>query len=545
MQTIFDTTRPRRGARALLLGGAVALALAGCRDKDETKATAEIGDVKIERLSDRDMDAYFDVDARDVSDADGEAGLAALGLLEANDTVSWGDREGSGGDYTFSDLTLTSEDGAVLAIDSLRLQGVRETGGVAALDLMVADDAVLTPPEAEGALRIERMRLVDPDLTDVEAFLSGDSGVELPSARAFSVSGVSGELDDEDTEGTIAVKSLAFAKPRTATSADGFMVLDDVDIRVTDSESGNPVPIRITADDVMIGGVADAAIFDGDFDGLMKGSMMPTGEELPYRSMLVEDVEFAVDTMVFDISAIRASADVDGDRIVSRSRVEPMRFAFTGAPTDPELMPLYSGMQQVGIEEVVITAGGATVVDFAADTMVAEANYLDLQDLMRMEIDMEMGGVKAVREAHAAARAELGEVPGPGASPEELLDYEMKVAQSGLAGMDQLTVDRFRVGIDDNSIMDKIFEQIAAQQGTTSKALRMQTKGMLAMGTMMAGETGVDPEIVSELITAVGEFIDNPGSELVLTVDPATPTLVTGLQGMDKAAMGFSATVEK
>ena len=545
MHTTIQSKRPARTARALLLGGAVALALVGCRDKDEAKVSGDLGDIKIERLSQSDMDSYFEVDARNVSDADGEAGLAALGLLEESDTVSWADRDGSGGTYTYSDVVFTSEDGAKLAIDELRLQGIRETGGVAALDLMVAEDAVLSPPEAEGALRIETMRLVEPDLADVEAFLAGDSGVEMPSAKAFSVSGVSGDLNDEDTQGTLSVKSLAFAKPRTATSADGFAMLDDVDIQITDSSDGQATPIRIVADDIMIGGVSDAAIFDGDFDNLMKSSAVPSAEELPYRSMLIEDVEMNIDTMVFDISSIRVDVDADGDRIVSRSVVDPMRFAFTGAPTDPDLAPLYTGMQQIGLEEVVMTAGGASVMDLAADTMVAEDNYVDFKDLMRMEFDMELGGVKAVQAAQAAARAELGDPPGPDADPSEQFEYEMKVAEMGMTGLDQITVDRFRMGLDDNSIMDKIFERVAEQQGSTAKALRMQTKGMLAMGTMMAGETGIDPDVVSELITALGEFIDNPGSELVLVVDPATPTLATSFQGMDKAAMGFSASVEK
>jgi hypothetical protein len=47
------------------------------------------------------------------------------------------------------------------------------------------------------------------------------------------------------------------------------------------------------------------------------------------------------------------------------------------------------------------------------------------------------------------------------------------------------------------------------------------------------------------MIAAAGEFIDNPGSALVIKVKPGSATPLMQLPTLDKAGMGFSASVDK
>jgi len=82
------------------MGGAIAatLILGGCGDKNKTKASK--AGVAIEKI-----------EARKVSDAEGMQALAAFSLAKPGaGTLQWDNRDGSGGNYTFTDVTISDDD---------------------------------------------------------------------------------------------------------------------------------------------------------------------------------------------------------------------------------------------------------------------------------------------------------------------------------------------------------------------------------------------------------------------------------------------------
>ena len=533
------------GARALLLGTAVALATAGCRDKGEA-ASADL-DVEVPGMSEAMISSHFDVDRVKVPAADADAALAALGLAEKTERLTWASREGSDGTYTYSDVSVTGEEGATTTIETLTLTNL--SGGASPTLGKAEAKGIVIRPAADsgetGELKVASAVVVEPDMDAVRSLLSGDGEADLPDARAVSISGVEGNIADDEATGSLSVARVAFADPKTATSRDGFILADDIEMDVVVTESGAPMDVKLSLDDFSVAGLADLGMFTGDMGALSQLSGASNPASLPFTQASLDDLDITADTLVFDMEGFKAVYTEKGDTVTGSSKLEPMVLRFTGEPTVPQIASLYENLGKLGYDELVMTGGGKSKIDLAKDTAVVEDNYFELKDGMRMEFDYTMTGVKSVQEAQAAALAELGEAPGPNADPAEQMDYNSRAMQASLAGLDLIKIADFEVSIDDNSIMERAFEMAATDQGTTAKALRMQAKGMLAMGTMMSAGSGVDEAIVSDIVEALGEFIDNPGSRLVISMDPDTPVGMDSFASLTKESAKFDARVEK
>ena len=541
----YVPSQARKRSRWLLLAAASTLAIAGCKDKDAASAAA---DIDVPGISEAVMAKHFDVEARSIDAASADAALAELKLTEKSDAISWASRSGDNGTYTYSDVVFTSDDGDRTTVGTLELTNVREGANGAELDKLVAEDITIVPADADasGSLDIASITVVEPDMDEVRAFLASDGDVSgLPSAKAFSLVDLDGSFSADDGSGTMDIARVAFAQPTDAAARDGFMMMDDIAIDMSTTENGKPMAVKMNLDDLSASGLADAGIFMGDMEALSNMSSMGNPMALPFKTLNLSGFDAEIDTLKIDMPSAKATYEEKGDRIIGRSSLAPTTIGFTGAPSDSDFAQMYEGLKSFGYEEIVLSAGGDSLVDLKADTVEASDNYFEMKDGFRLEMDYVMGGAKAMMDAQQKALADLGPAPGPDADEFEQMQYSQAAMGASMAGLESMTLDKATIRFDDNSIIDKGFEFAAAQQGTSAKQLKMQTKGLLAMGTMMAQGSGIDPEIASELITALGDFLDKPGSTLVIEADPGTATPLMSLQTLDKAAMGFSASVEK
>ena len=535
----------RTTLRAALLTGACLLAATGCRDKSE--ATSADLDVEVPGMSEAMINSHFDVDRVKVPAADAEAALASLGLAEKTERMTWASREGADGTYTYSDVSVTGEAGATTTIETLTLTNLAG-GANPTLGKAEAKGIVIRPAADSGEtgeLKVASAVVVEPDMDAVRSLLSGDGEADLPDARAFSISGVDGNIADDEATGTLSVARIAFADPKSATSRDGFMLADDIEMDVVVTENGAPMDVKLSLDDFSVAGLADLGMFSGDMSALSQLSGASNPASLPFTQASLDDLDITADTLVFDMEGFKAVYEEKGDVVTGLSKLEPIVMKFTGEPTVPQIASLYENLGKLGYDELVMTGGGKSKIDLGKDTAEFEDNYFELQDGMRMEFDYTMTGVKAVQDAQAAAMAELGEAPGPNADPADQYDYEARAMQASMAGLDQIRIADMEISLDDNSIMERVFEMAAADQGTSAKALRMQAKGMLAMGTMMSAGSGIDEAIVADIVEALGEFIDNPGSKLVISMDPDAPVGMDGLASLTKESAKFDARVER
>ena len=531
--------------RTLMMTGAAVLALSACKDKDSASASA--ANIDVPGISSAEMDKHFSVAETKVDEASATAALAELKLDTPSDQFSWGSKDGVDGTYTYSDVKLMSDDNDVTTIDTLTLVNVSQGANGADLDKMVAEGITIAAASGDmGELTIESITVVEPNMDEVRSFLAseGDS-TSIPSADAFSLVGMKGRIDDEEAKGTIEVAKIAFAQPTSADSRDGFAVMDNISVDIAGEENGEPMALKMSLDSLSASGIADAGIFMGDMSGLASMSSMNNPASLPFKSVSLDDFDMSMDTLTIDMPSIQAVYEEKGDRITGRSVMKPMTIGFSGPPNVSDLNELYEGLQQIGYSEIVLSAGGDSEIDLKADTMAASNTFFEMKDGFRMEMDYELSGVKEMMAAQKAAIADLGPAPGPDAESWEQQAYSQQLLGVSMTGMDSMSLIDSVIRFDDNGVVDKAFEAVAAQQGTSAKNLRMQTKGLLAMGTMMAQGSGVDTELVSEMIAAAGEFIDNPGSALVIKVKPGSATPLMQLPTLDKAGMGFSASVDK
>ena len=110
-----------------------------------------------------------------------------------------------------------------------------------------------------------------------------------------------------------------------------------------------------------------------------------------------------------------------------------------------------------------------------------------------------------------------------------------------------LKVSSFELKIADDSLVDRVFNAVAAQQGQDPEAMRKQVAGMMAMAPMFAQQAGIDTAIASELGAAVASFIQEPKT-LTISLDPETPLSAESLTAMEDPSMitkdylGFSAS---
>ncbi len=196
------------------------------------------------------------------------------------------------------------------------------------------------------------------------------------------------------------------------------------------------------------------------------------------------------------------------------------------------------GLAQLGYEKLSLTAAGEQLYDPDADlvTLTKGKNYWELKDGFRLDLSAKYEGAKEL----ANLQAYLAGNP-----------YVDQSEQSSQL-MKAFAIHQMELAFDDNGFFDRALNAFAAQSGQDPAALRQQMSGMVAMAPMAAGMVGVEPVVITELATAVGDFIRQPKT-LTISLSPPSPiraeAFVAAAQNpgdqtkqVTKAALGFSAS---
>ena len=114
------------------------------------------------------------------------------------------------------------------------------------------------------------------------------------------------------------------------------------------------------------------------------------------------------------------------------------------------------------------------------------------------------------------------------------------------AAMNDIKLNGFQLRLEDKSIVERGLKLASKFRGSTPEKVKKELKVALAFAPMMA--PGIEGEMLGEIGSAFGEFIENGGT-LSIIVDPKQPLTMTDLANYKQSNItmddiGFSAKAE-
>ncbi len=589
------------GASALVL----LTACGGASEDDVAGNIAEAGSAAVRSAEDA-LSALGNIKLRRGDASEAEAALAAMSLAGSGDgRVAFESRSVDGDTARFEDVTIaipartldetvagdedgpqidfeTDFDGGMMKIGVVEFEGLDMTDAGATFSRMSfdgiefvprapvpADDAEPaaqddtdepTDPAEPGAgadaderveLEIGRFDLINPS-PDLSAWVSSIMGngtpAPLPSAASLSFDRLSlSALDlraDDPAEGNMADISIASIDlGKAAENRLGIFALQGLAMDIEDG--AEDTAFTLSLDSLGLSGVKTGAansFLEAAGSGDEEAAMAALGQvyanpvdpgfdrfELAGLALNGEGISLALPKVD---SLVRRREDGEPVGFVT----EPYTLTLSADPEGGEAGGELAGaLGMIGFETVEVTGQGKAAYDPDTDRLTLQPgeNRMELKDGFALSIGGDIGGYKAYGAAMQAiglSGLSGGNEPDPAAAQEAL---------------SALALHGLEIEIDDNSMVDRVFNLVAAQSGEDPETVRNQAVGMLAMAPMMAGGAGVDMSIVTEATTALTAFLQDPG-KLTIKLAPEQPLSAGTFAAMEdpgtltKETLGFS-----
>lgn len=523
----------------LLIGAAAVALLAGCGGGDDAGG----GDAPAPKITAKHTDVVglSDITARAGDPAKAGDALAALKLDSSGaGFATFGDSSTSGDSATFTDVVI-APDGPddALKIGKVELGGLDMTADGATFSKLVVSDVEIGDGSEVGTL--DNFTILNPS-PELAAFLStafsGEDPGEFPEIDEISFDAISfGDFEIKGMDG-IAENSLKIADISLRGMGDG-----ELEAAVLSGLSFN----GIEDGEALTGGMKKMAFYGANYDFLEDVQALgedPDEDEVmalvmtamsdatnpPYDGIVMEDLMFEGSGINFALPLMDIIVQRDSQDRMTATVMKPMTMTLSADPDGGEGgAELAEGLSMLGYKDITLKAEGVTTYDPETDIVsyVGGNNYIELVDGMKISYGGKLGGFAAYSKAAAEMNTEYGP------DPEMMTEAFSK-----------LIVHDFNLTIDDDSLVDRMFTLAASQSGDDPQELRNQTVMMMGMAPMMAGQSGVDMELISEAIGALTEFIKEPGT-LKIGLNPKTPLKISDFEDpsqMTKDALGFSAS---
>ena len=535
--------------------GAVAAAslLTACGNKDSAakpdnvaSAAVEIGDVTLPAIKLRAGDP-----------AKAEEALAAMFLGSSGQgRVTFGERSVSGADATFTDVEIrignkedaegdVSEDDVLIA-ESLTISGLDMVDAAPSFGQMKVEAATFTPASSadEVTIQIAQWQISNPSpalSAWVGSIFGSDAPAELPEASdlsfdGFSIGNISAvpETGDEVQEFQIALIDFRGMSERGLDA----MMLEGLSFRAEDAEDGTQANISLgSLQAVGLGEVIAKSVTSGLYEersdpSELFGLLAANPGDPGYDTIRLEAFDFDAAGLKIGLPAYNADVTRDAQGRAVRSVVTPFTATVSADPEGELGGELAGQLGLLGYETLTLSGAGDSKIDHETDRIIAEAdaNYFELKDGFRISMGADFGGLQALYNGLAESGGEASD-----GRPFVLDDF-----------LPELILHRLQLTFDDNSFMDRAFAAAAARDGGTPEELKNQATQMLGLAPVFAGSAGIDPDLVTELTSALGAFISDPG-KLTLTMEPETPVTAAMLDDpaqLTKDVLGFSAVAE-
>jgi len=424
------------------------------------------------------------------SSADADKALEALGMTKGSGAMSWDTMDGGNGNYNYSNLSFTSPDGDDVKINSMKVSGVHMDGNDASFDRLDLSGVSFADDEASGSIGSVTFARPHPKvaarvlagLSKMEGLDDLDMDVDLDGELPFGAMYIEGvEITGDDNE-VVNISSLGWGIDEASGKA-SFLAEN---ITVNAMDDGKAVNLTLKS--------ASAKGITSETLGMMSGGMQnmqgmsqmgdkmnPMGEGL--GNVIIEGLNVSSDTLQISVEALRADSKTSGDVTTSRFELLPMTMAFSGPPSDSDLMEAYEALSGMGMERMVFTGRSTTTKNKSTGMINVDNGMFSMQDGFDFAFNFK--------------GKNMGDDP------------------------DNMEIHGMSLALTDKSIVDKAFEMAAKEQGGNASLLKMQAIGGLAMLPMMA-ETPDQQKIAAELGTALKSFLQDGGT-LVVNMNPPSP----------------------
>lgn len=452
--------------------------------------------------------------APEAASAEEEAlALAAFGLAEPG-RVSWESRTEEDGVYTFTNLAVNDDDGA-LTVTTMTLAQPRLGDEGPVFTQMTMDDGEITYPD--GVARFDQF-LVDepgPDLADAAAaFFQGREstfeGENLAAQRFGEIRLTNLSVDAETQEDGPIQVSLANLQ---AENSDGE-TLESFELSELSLDASSTDPGEVFT--MTLGHVEAASVslraLNLDPARSITGAFN-VGDA--YERFAMSDLAINAGGLQIVMPSLTAETQARGEDAVSGTVTMPS-LTLSADPKGGELGAQFAmALGQMGYEAFTFSMVSNTVYDKAADRVATEGdNILRFEDGFEMRFDQSLSGVAAYADAYAAWFADD---PAPDATP--------PMAEI----MAPLMVEHFAIALEDQGLLDRAFAAAAAQQGLEPEMMRVQAAGMVALMSAFAGDMA-SPELMAQAQGALMGFVSSGGT-LEIELAPASPVSAAALTG--------------
>ena len=456
---------------------------------------------------------------RPVTEAQAQSALSAFGLDEQG-RASWSERRFERGGYVFTDFAMDLENGRMRA-DTLVLTGPQILADQPVFTGLDLDSLTIEAPH--GAMRAASLSLSDPSprlAQAVAGVLRGDTDLdavsELQTGYGFSGLDLVAPVMQINNAPELSVSLSADSVRLSDFVQDerlGLVEFANYAMEGVD-EQGEPMAMSVAfleARGVSLEAFESRSPF---------GAALMSPTNAPYEMIDLRDMELEAGGVFITLPELNAQVQtLDGAIISSSLGLPELRIA--PAASHPQSPRIRQSFELLGFEEIVLSAAGDTRYDPAEDRAWTEGEtFIELEDGLTLRFDQDMTGI-------AASSAQSASEPG-------------KTAADRLA---PLMIHHMRLELIDQSLMDRITEQMARQSGVSEAQARVQLGAMARMGLAFAGAQ-MPAGVLSQTADALDGFITS-GGVLTLEMAPASPVSAAVFADYpvpDAASLGLTVT---
>lgn len=511
-----------------------ALMMGACGPKDKGGApviSAEKAPLGLSGLSDKDFAKHFAIDARQTDEAEAQKALAALGLAESNASgLTWDTQTGSAGNYIFTNLKNTSDQGKI-SIREAKIFGVHMKDGNAAFDRVDFGDLTMSNDEID--ITVNAMSLARPTADTAKALINSleslsrradrdfgadaDFGFGALSMKSIDVSAadVTGQIDqlvwgvDEDSKrADFKVENLDFNLPQKTSDINSVVTLKHLSARGFNTASlrdGNGLSLRRGYSSIL-------SNFISGFGSFQK----------PYDTLKIEAFKYDNAGFNLHIPKVEADAKTQGDITTITQVIAPLNIKLKDSRAGKS-NPTYDLFMQQDFDDITLSSSQTTIMDQAKDTLEVKDGIFDMVDGFRLNFTYETSGLQALSKAKASEAIEKAPK-----RPQDMLEH--------------LNLNGMTLSLEDKSIVERALNISAQIRGKDVNRLKQEMRAALTIAPIVA-RNDLEKDIASQFGSAFMDFVDNGGT-LTVQLAPETPlnfSDIDALNALSPEAVGFSA----
>lgn len=414
----------------------------------------------------------------------------------------------------------------VVKAAKLEFDGLGMINGAANFSLMRLSDISVTPvagseDQSTGAIGSVELINPSPETAAWVASLFGQGEpADFPEGAALSfdrwaVRDVNLVISDASGSGGFDLDSF-YIDGLTEARA-GKVGLSNLNFQFTEGASGD-VNVRLDGFGLagLDYGLIAAAAASSEDPTAMSNAMQADPGNPGFDAAVMEGLKADIIGASVDLAKFNSYVGRDAQGRATKITTDP--FTVTVAARDnPDGEQFAGALATLGYETLTLSGAGEQLYDPDADivTLPKGKNYWQLNDGFKLDVAAKYEGSRAIAAASSAAALD--------ANPNAMMD----------AMMSKLAFHQLEIAFADKGFFNRALNAYAAQSGEDPANLRAQVSGVMAMAPMMAGQTGVDVAVVTELATAISSFVQDPKT---LTISLAPPTPVTAQTFVDAAS---------